>query len=303
MAKSLRILIASVAVAVAVAQPALAAGASYAANVSPSDAGSNDTNCPAELSPSPGDVCVFTIVASTDGSIDVNDLATTDSIAIDAVRRTAATGDEALAKAFIKQARHDLSATTISRMESAITHPRPGKQTLTLEPSAQAAPSGDVTPNTSVIGNPKYETTYLHYVVVQSNGTSYEVSTTYAEWYQYLNTDSVTKGMKSLAVHYTKTYGDNTYYSAGVCKIRHVDPFFDQDVATWGKCATPDTNVVNYWDVYRYDKDYYGTRGERYYNKFWINVNPAGSVYPTITAVHSGPRWKNPDAGGWPFWL
>lgn len=60
---------------------------------------------------------------------------------------------------------------------------------------------------------------------------------------------------------------------------------------------------MNNFDVYRTERNYYGNRGDKYYNEMWFDVNPEGSTYDTIRANLEGPKWKNPDGGGEPFWL
>ncbi|GAB6986107.1 hypothetical protein JCM10369A_26310 [Nocardioides pyridinolyticus] len=56
-------------------------------------------------------------------------------------------------------------------------------------------------------------------------------------------------------------------------------------------------------DMNRYNRSYYGNRGDKYYNETWFDVNPEGAEYDTVRGNREGPKWKNPDGGGEPRWL
>lgn len=260
-------------------------------------------SCPSDNSLLRSSTCLFVVTGrSSSVGPDPRDDFINDAIAIEAVRLAVANGLTEQAARFVQEVEGARSPETFTRLKALLKEePNPGPGDSLILEGAGAADSGGVTTQAESFGSPKYETRYIDYWVVSSSSTRL-VSTTKAEYNQYINRDTVDYGIKALAVHYSKYSGRTTYYSDGDCRIRHVDPFFDQNVMTWGKCASPDYSGANYQDVDIYERDYYGTRGERYYNKFWIDVNPSGAEYPPEQYSHSGPRWKNPDAGGKPFW-
>ncbi|TGN65427.1 hypothetical protein EXE59_16770 [Nocardioides eburneiflavus] len=221
------------------------------------------------------------------------------ALASNAVTHAVRDGDASTAEDFVSDASGDLSDAEIDQIEGALdraeTSPKKSPRTPVIRSKSRALLKD--------VGDPQYQTTYAQYWHVKSNGASVLISTTTVQFWHYVNTNPADFGDKALSLHLTRSSGQDTYYRNVVCKLRRSDTFADNDVMTWNKCPNPDFNGVNDYDMYREDRDYYGNWGDKYYNKVWFDINPAGSTYPARRVDASGPKWKNPDGGGAPRWL
>ena len=264
--------------------------------------------CPDAMTAATEEVCL--VAASWRSSADRRTVGkgSQDSLelAINALEQAAAEGNAAAADAFLTAARGDYTEAQIASMQSALDDPG-----MTDTPQVGDATTSERTGRGVLqerqqrgdgVGSPKYETWWIDYNVLRSDGSVRVISTTRADFGQAIAINSSSWGRKTLDVSLTKSAGANTYYSDVDCEIRRVDLWSDSTVYSW-PCRSPNYHQVNDYDMWVRVGDYYGNRGGKYYNEFWFDINPEGSTYDTIRANREGSKWKNPDGGGRPFWL
>lgn len=292
---------------------------------SPSGAASDGepvtTQCGGDLSDaSQGEVCLAAL-SWRDAEVRAPVVPRSDdflALAVNAVGQAAATGDLGVAEEFIAAVSPDYSDAEVQTLRDALQKPVPvpvmpnvgddltgvtsteprSAKTSSAETLTQAAASaaGDG------IGSSRYDTYYADYNYIRSDGSIQVISTTRIEFWQHIAINSSAWGRKSLAFYLTKSSGRATYYGNVDCEIRHVDAFADSTVHHW-PCGSPDVNVVNSFDMHTRKADYYGNRGDKYYNEAWFNINPDSATYVPLRGNREGHKWKNPDGGGAPWWL
>lgn len=231
-----------------------------------------------------------------------------DDFLLQAVTQNVAAGDSATAEDFIASAASAFSA-EVTEEATAIVDAGEAQAQASLDsgvsdesvPFSSRVTSAQTTTSAKPYGGTDFIDVNIYYAKLATDGSTKLVSTVNAEFRFWLIS---LDGDKQLSANFNVVQGRRVRFTNVECRIKHNQKMFpDSTVYTWPNCPKAQTSTaVKYADVDIYYSSYYGTKGEKYYNQYYVEGNPAGPC-PALEVGYRRPDWKNPDDGGDPYWV